>query len=381
MNRYPFFSVLLLLVVGCRQPGAVPWEQRVQEASRQAWTRQPATSPAGSQVDYQASYLAGFQDGAAMIHNALRERRVPFLLKTTPGASAMAVAVSAGNLPPGATLVEDPFRPEVDPATGFPIHAASVEHGNPFSRGQEAGFQWALAQHRDALGREGLLAPRPLPGNPAQWIPWPEGREQARLSTGAAEVVVYWTGRLLAWESRIQGFPARRTWRSGHLQPRHLGLAPDALWLELETGQAVALDLATGLVRDVKAEAAQAGFKPEPPPKDWTAEMATWRQEEDAQLEALKPQVALGDPVALLQTARILASRTSEDKARAFRLYAQAAEKGSADGHFEVGLCHFNGIGVPADPKEARRWLESAARLGHPRAPLVLQAFLESGKP
>lgn len=68
----------------------------------------------------------------------------------------------------------------------------------------------------------------------------------------------------------------------------------------------------------------------------------------------------------------------SEFDEDAIAYYRKAAEKGSADGQFGLGVMIANGDGVPKkDPIEGRRWIKLAAEQGHKMAIGVMaQAYL-----
>lgn len=57
----------------------------------------------------------------------------------------------------------------------------------------------------------------------------------------------------------------------------------------------------------------------------------------------------------------------------------RAADAGSAQGLFNVGLAYERGAGVGADPAEAARWYRKAADLGHQQAMINLAALLVNG--
>lgn len=58
----------------------------------------------------------------------------------------------------------------------------------------------------------------------------------------------------------------------------------------------------------------------------------------------------------------------------------RAAEKGNAAAQFELGLCYYNGDGLPQDGKEAMRRFLLAARQGNARAQFYLGRAYISGE-
>lgn len=60
--------------------------------------------------------------------------------------------------------------------------------------------------------------------------------------------------------------------------------------------------------------------------------------------------------------------------AKGAALFHKGAESGSAHCMFQLALCYRSGAGVKQDPAAADRWLESAAKAGHPDARRALQS-------
>ena len=58
----------------------------------------------------------------------------------------------------------------------------------------------------------------------------------------------------------------------------------------------------------------------------------------------------------------------------------RAAEKGKASEQSELGLCYYNGDGIPRDVREAVRWFLLAARQGNARAQFYLGRAYSSGE-
>ncbi len=69
-----------------------------------------------------------------------------------------------------------------------------------------------------------------------------------------------------------------------------------------------------------------------------------------------------------------------ENKMDAFRLHAQAAERGNADAQFEMSLFLFLGLAGETKYEDAMAYLLKAAEQDHPRACLNLGAFYATGK-
>jgi TPR repeat protein len=58
----------------------------------------------------------------------------------------------------------------------------------------------------------------------------------------------------------------------------------------------------------------------------------------------------------------------ARDDREAVRLYKLAAEKGSVEGEFNLGVCYEVGRGVSKDTAEAVRWYRKAADAGYAEA-------------
>lgn len=58
----------------------------------------------------------------------------------------------------------------------------------------------------------------------------------------------------------------------------------------------------------------------------------------------------------------------------------KAAEKGYAEGQFNLGLCYDNGTGVEKDPQQAVYWYQKAAEQGDASAQFNLGLCYENGK-
>ncbi len=64
------------------------------------------------------------------------------------------------------------------------------------------------------------------------------------------------------------------------------------------------------------------------------------------------------------------------DYAAAMRELRPLAEQGLASAQFKLGLLYDNGLGVPKDDVQARKWYEKAATQGHAEAQVNLGAML-----
>jgi hypothetical protein len=63
----------------------------------------------------------------------------------------------------------------------------------------------------------------------------------------------------------------------------------------------------------------------------------------------------------------------AQDYGEAVKWLRIAADKGSADAQFNLGLSYHLGNGVAKDPALALDWIKKAARQGHDRAIALLQ--------
>src|ERR1051325_9682305 len=79
-------------------------------------------------------------------------------------------------------------------------------------------------------------------------------------------------------------------------------------------------------------------------------------------------------------TARGAAAADRGDFAEALRWYRIAAEKGSAEAQFEIGVLYDTGQGVTQDPAEALRWYQRAADQGFAPAQVNIGASYEAGE-
>ena len=68
----------------------------------------------------------------------------------------------------------------------------------------------------------------------------------------------------------------------------------------------------------------------------------------------------------MVQEAKMLMEKGRTDKA--LKKYQQAAEKGSAEAQFMLGVCYYEGNGGPQNYSEAVKWWRLAAEQGHAKA-------------
>ncbi|HEX9009596.1 MAG TPA: hypothetical protein VF804_04455 [Holophagaceae bacterium] len=352
--RRALLAPVLVLLGACRPP-AHP------EPDRQASLEEAARSAAAPLPPAQrADFIEGFRMGAHMVWEASAQRRLPWLPRMgEPAPAPLPEAARAM----GAVAEEPGPRVELDPGTGFPIRFLDPAAG-PFGPGEVAGFDWALPPVRERLCR-----PRTVPAFPAgeAWQAWqPSG---TLLSAPGRQVRVRHLGSTLLWTWAGNGFPPQRRWRPAPawLAPVSLALAPGVLWIATEAHGAVALDLETGLVIGVADR-----YPPSTHPGDQDEQAAERDQAaEDLRERPLRlARAAKGDARAMVELA--WAATDPREQADWLR---KAAEAGSVDGMYELGVRLYQGRGVPKDPEGARAWFQRAARAGDARAAEVLQGL------
>jgi TPR repeat protein len=64
----------------------------------------------------------------------------------------------------------------------------------------------------------------------------------------------------------------------------------------------------------------------------------------------------------------VLAPEPTRNPVKAAHWLGKAAESGSKDAMFDLGVAYFKGIGVKADAQQALSWLRRAREAGHTRA-------------
>lgn len=69
-----------------------------------------------------------------------------------------------------------------------------------------------------------------------------------------------------------------------------------------------------------------------------------------------------------------------KDPDKAIQYFLEAAEIGSVDAQWNLGLLYNEGIGVELNPEEARYWFEKAAKAGHSRAQFNLSLMYMTGR-
>lgn len=366
----------VLAALGCRRPDPLPALPSPDDAGIRASLSLPAET--------RADFLAGFQNGAAMVTTALREHHKPFLLRA--GAPA-AQARPRGPLPEGARVVEAPPAPELDPATGLEMKAPVGDPGSPFARGQEAGFRWALGGFAPELSRAGLVKERRLPEPPADWQRWSPGKARTPVAGGGRAGEVAWDAEILAWATAVKGFPEERRWRAfpGGSCPEWVALGPDALWVETREAGVLALDLDTGAVLRVLPRRDHAGEQGFATYEDYVAtERQKLREPEAARrLADLRKRAAGGEAEAMYQIARALVADDQDPDGLTGKLvwFLEAARRGHVRAMLEVASFYYAGRCVPQDVAEARRWMDRAAATGDRDAALARSFMFPESTP
>jgi uncharacterized protein len=87
---------------------------------------------------------------------------------------------------------------------------------------------------------------------------------------------------------------------------------------------------------------------------------------------------AAGNPRGVTNLAALTGGAPSDPRSRG--LFAKAAESGSAEAQYQLGLMASDGVGGPRDDVAARAWFEKAAAQGHPGALERMGAFAQSGR-
>jgi hypothetical protein len=68
-----------------------------------------------------------------------------------------------------------------------------------------------------------------------------------------------------------------------------------------------------------------------------------------------------------------------QDYQTALRIFRLLAEKGDAEGQYDLGLMYLDGLGVPKNDAEAVNWFRKAANQGYTAAQANLGAMYQSG--
>ena len=82
------------------------------------------------------------------------------------------------------------------------------------------------------------------------------------------------------------------------------------------------------------------------------------------------------------QTAKELTAKGNEyyyagDYTKAVECYQKSAKQGHADAQYNLGVCYYNGYGVPQSYSEAVKWFRKAAEQGQAEAIDVLKSLGE----
>ena len=82
-------------------------------------------------------------------------------------------------------------------------------------------------------------------------------------------------------------------------------------------------------------------------------------------LALVQARVAKKDPVAINHLGEYYYFGEPKDTRRAVELWTEAAELGSVEALYQLGVAHYNGEGVPQDEKKAVEYYNKAAMHGH----------------
>lgn len=360
---FVFAALLLAMLSACKRPEAAQLQPR--NEWDQAATQAGDKGAHAVQEARKAEYREGFRNGAAMVRAALEVGQRPYLLRLGSGP---AVVRPLGALPPGFEIEEAPLACELDPDTGLEIRTVQGDQSMPFARGQVEGFAWALERERARLAR-----PLARPTLPRAWEPWPETSPSLRLSaegsTGMAQRI---PGGLL-WQSQRLGFPILRRWRmwSESNAIRAASLGADCLWVETAHGELAALDLETGVIRDVQPLSARKTQRT-------SQELRQLANTEETELRVyrqdLQKRAERGEVKAMLALAHSFrTSLVPRDAESATTWYRKAAEAGDPEAMLQMAIrCMEEGSPLH-DLKAARAYIEKAAKAGSAEA----QTFLE----
>jgi hypothetical protein len=348
----------IILVLACRPPVVAPSEALAAQKAA-------AELPESKRLDY----LEGFKNGAAMVTTALEENRKPFFIRFGGGYST---ARPLGALPDGAAVVEDPPAPEFDFESGLSIRYVHGDFTVPFARGQVDGFAWAFNLYALDLAKRGFIQPRQRPMLPAVWTAWPANQQDISTSRESTTVYVHWAPGLLAWQTISKGFPPQRHWRPAPawMRPSHVALIPDTLWLETQGQGAVALDLTTGVILDVRP--AQTHPAEIHSLKAYIDEQkAEMREPEQvARVKELRARAIKGEAQAMYELASLLVEDDTEADGSSAKILwmLESARRGNVPAMMYMASFYYSGHGVPQDISEAHSWSQRAARTGNPAA-------------
>ena len=268
--------------------------------------------------------------------------------------------------------------PEVDPESGLFLYPASAVKSDAYARGQAEGFSWALS----TIGQS-LVRPVPELVFPGNWQPFTKPHDGRDLDAGRKTVRILWAPGHLAWTWKERGFPGQRTWRpwDDAAAPTWVGLSEQALWIESRSDQAIALDLESGGILQIRPAVPHV----QPRTRDWESyQQNVLREFNDPafqrEMSALRKSTESGEIADLLAAAKRLSGMGEQADREAFGWYLKAAEKGSAEAMLRVGVLCFHGQSAPADKVLARTWLERAIQAGQPDASAVLKMLFEDSK-
>jgi hypothetical protein len=362
-------------VSGFVQPAPSPaelWNRQVKEASAKPAEARPEQE--------RPEYAQGFENGAAMVRKALDMGRQPFVLLPEDNAPAMTPRLLS-TVPEGLSIEAEPLEIEMDAATGLRIWNWGSAEGSAYARGQRDGFAWALSHHGQSL-----VKPCHRPELPSRWLCWPHPATSVKLETATREVEIWWRADALLWRSAGQGFPGQRRWRPADpgWKPRFVALQEDVVWLDTVGHGAVALDLETGLIRELRlspnpqgreaeveagAAAERAQLAALMKELDPSAARQRWREEARspkavARRQQLRTAAEGGDPEAMFALASNLAALEEPDSLESAAWLQKAAEKGCVEAMGTLGAWHFEGRHVAKSQTLARQWLEKAAKAG-----------------
>lgn len=368
-----------LLFVGCAKRPADSWPHQVSRAL--------AGASASLSENERAEYEAGFTDGAAMVHEALKAGERPY----RPVLQIPVSAPPKRGVAPEATQAEgftfssedvrveaSAFVSEVDTETGLLIFPASDVKSPAFGRGQVEGFSWALS----TIGRS-LVHPVPPLALPTTWEPFTKTQGGQDLDAGKKTVRLLWAPGHLGWAWKERGFPGHRTWRIWNEAeaPRWIGLTEQAIWVESRDGQAIALDLVSGGIlrfQPAVIHMPAKGNDLETYEQNVLKELNSPAfQHELADLRKVAESGAIPDLMAVAERLHGMGDQADRE---AFAWYLKAAEKGSPEAMLQVGTLLFHGKSVPADKVAAKAWLERATEAGQPDASAVIKMLWQGSE-
>jgi len=360
-------SLTMLAACGCAKRTADAWPDRLNTALVERM--------AAAVESERAEYEAGFSNGASMVHEALKAGVRPYRPVLN-----LPVAPPRGRGPSPEGVLVEAFTPspEVDPASGLLLYPASAVKSEAFTRGQVEGFSWALS----AIGQS-LVHPIPAVVWPSTWQPFLKPLDGLDLDAGKKSVRILWAPGHLAWALKERGFPGQRTWRPwGDAEaPSWVGLSEQALWVESRDGQAIAMDMVSGGILQVRSAVPH----DLPKTRDWESYQQEVLREFNAPefqrgLEGLRKAAQSGQIADLLSLAKRLSGMGEQADREAFTWYLKAAEKGSPEAMLKVGVLLFHGQSTAEDKASARRWLERAIQAGQSDAPAVLNLLFQDSK-